>query len=77
MTDYQAIKCTDYDQFEAYCIMRTKLKITLQNNQQLIGHAVDLLNIKNKGEFLVLAESTAEKGEQQVRLDMIKHVVTF
>lgn len=85
MTTYQPIKCTDYDQFEAYCITREKLKISLDNGQEIKGYAVDLKNIKNQGEFLVLAELKTEsqsevkagKGEQRVRLDMIKKVTVI
>jgi len=81
MATYQPIKCTDYDQYEAYCITRAKLNITLSNEQQLTGYAIDLMNIKSQGEFLIFVEVkpelTAEKSELRVRLDMIKNVAVI
>lgn len=77
MTDYQPIQCTDYDQYEAYCIRHAQIVITVLDGQEFTGQAIDLLNIKNQGEFLVLADLKPEKGEQRVRLDMIKNVAVI
>ncbi|WP_064667903.1 Rho-binding antiterminator [Pseudoalteromonas prydzensis] len=72
---YQPIKCGDYDQYELFCMQSARVKIITTDDQELIGNAKDLLNLKDKGEFLLI--ECQEQGEHKVRLDEIKAISYF
>ncbi|MBE0376549.1 hypothetical protein PPRY_a4142 [Pseudoalteromonas prydzensis ACAM 620] len=52
-----------------------RVKIITTDDQELIGNAKDLLNLKDKGEFLLI--ECQEQGEHKVRLDEIKAISYF
>ena len=72
---YQPIKCADYDQYELFCMQSARVKIITTDEQELIGNAKNLLNLKGLGEFLLIERQ--EQGEQKVRLDKIKAIAYF
>ncbi|MEM5552474.1 Rho-binding antiterminator [Pseudoalteromonas neustonica] len=72
---YQPIKCSDYDQYELFCMHFAMVKIITTDNTLVVGNAKNLLNLKGEGEFLLIEHQ--EKGEQRVRLDHIKAISYF
>ncbi|MEH6396433.1 Rho-binding antiterminator [Pseudoalteromonas sp.] len=72
---YQPIKCGDYDQYELLCMQSARVKIITTDDQELIGNAKNLLNLKGQGEFLLI--ECQEQGEHKVRLDEIKAISYF
>ncbi len=78
-SDYTPIQCQLYDYVEIACMRHYRLDIELISGDIITGKAVTT-RIKNKQEFIVIAEDVDNKEnnkEQEIRLDLVKSLTTL
>ena len=65
------ISCHVHDYFEAFCVKRYRISVTLLTNQTFEGVALDLV-IENKQEYLIIHTDNQKRKVELTQISKVK-----